>query len=63
MQRPLPTFDPLITELPTLIYKLNIKIWNSSNMPQTFIKNQVIFGQPPTAKILEDHLKKEFNLK
>ena len=43
--------------------KLNFKNWNSSNMPQTFIKNQVIFGPPPTAKILEDHLKKEFDLK
>ena len=45
------------------IYELNFKNWNSSNMPQTFIKNQVIFGPPPTAKILEDHLKKEFDLK
>ena len=45
------------------IYELNFKNWNSSNMPQTFIKNQMIFGPPPTAKILEDHLKKEFDLK
>ena len=44
------------------IYELNVKNWSSSNMPQTFIKDQVIFGPPPKAKILEDHLKKEFGL-
>ncbi|MBO60653.1 MAG: hypothetical protein CMO63_01600 [Verrucomicrobiales bacterium] len=44
------------------IYELNIKNWNSSSMPQTFINGQVIFGPPPTAEHLENYLKKEFGL-
>ena len=45
------------------VYELNSKNGNNSSMPQTIIKDQVMFGPPPSDAKLQSILKKTLGLK
>ena len=45
------------------VYELNTKNGGKSSMPQTIIKNQVMFGPPPSAIALQSILKESLGLK
>ena len=44
-------------------YELNTKNGRNSSMPQTIIKDRVMFGPPPSAVALESILKQTLGLK
>ena len=39
------------------VYKINSRNGGRSSMPQTIVKNSVVFGPPPSVKVLENLLK------
>jgi len=45
------------------VYELNTKNGGNSQMPQTIIKDRVMFGPPPSAVALESILKQTLGLK